>query len=166
MWAKFSGLFIALSIVILLLLLSNRATSARFEPTPYVQPTSTFLPQPVALLPNRWINVVASADHANPFDSFNVNEVVVRVSNSNGVDDGADGRFLIPPCTAGQSISVWAPGYEIKSVPCDGEIPDPIELIHLDAIDNTTYLWSAAASDCNTCHGNQYMPNSDTCATY
>lgn len=164
--ANLSTLVIVVLIIVLILLWSNRTASARFEPTPYIQPTSTFLPQPIARMENRWINVVASADHANPFDSFDVNEVVIRVSNSSGVDDGADGRLLIPPCTAGQSISIWAPGYEIESVPCEGPIPDPVVLTHLKALDNTGYLWSAAASDCNTCHGNQYVPSSDAGATY
>jgi hypothetical protein len=112
------------------------------------------------------VDVVVSAKNANPFDAFDVNDVVIRVSNSPHTDDGADGRFLVPPCTNGQSIFAWAPGYEIESVPCDGNVPYKIELTHLDAIDNSYYLWSAAENDCNTCHGNQYIPNPVTGASF
>jgi hypothetical protein len=161
--------FIALVVFLLLVygvfLLVN-ASLPNPVPTAFVQPTSTFVPAPhLGIRGEQWTDVVVTAKNANPFDIFDVNEVVVRVSNTAQPEDGADSRFLVP-CTAGRSIFAWAPGYEIKKVPCDGTVPHGIELTHLDAIDNSYYLWSSAVSNCNTCHGDQFVSNPETGASY
>jgi hypothetical protein len=152
---RLSGLFIALAIIVLILLWSNRTSAARFDPTPFILPTSTIDTQTIALMQNQWVDVIVRADESNPFDPFDVNEVVVRMSNSPWTDDGADGRFLLPLCPAGETIYAWAPGYRIESVRCDGQTTKfQIQLTHLKAVDNSNYLWSSAINDCNTCHSN------------
>jgi hypothetical protein len=118
------------------------------------------------VIAEQWVDVVVTAKEANPFDVFNVNEVVIRVSNTSFTDDGADGRLLVPACTSGQSILAWAPGYEVESVPCDGNTPYRIELTHLSAVDNSYYIWSSAVNNCNNCHGNQFVANPQTGATF
>jgi hypothetical protein len=137
---------------------ANKAWSSS-PPPAFIQPTSTFVPHP-ELVADRWVDVVVSAEDDNPFDSFDVNEVVVRVGDTYYTDDGADGRFSVP-CEENQWIYAWAPGYEIKSAQCVGHNPYEIQLKHLDAdtLDNSYYIWSAAVNDCNTCHGGQFMPN-------
>jgi hypothetical protein len=134
--------------------------AAPFTPTPFVQPTSTYpVPGPMGI---PGLDVVVSAEKANPFDIFDVKDVVIRLSNSAQVDSGSDGQFRVFPCNAEQSIYAWAPGYEIKSVLCDGKFPYHIPLPHLEAVDNPYYIWLPASADCNTCHGGQYVPNPPT----
>ena len=129
-------------------------------PTPITisTPTSTLpIPTPTGTTPTvPLVDVVVKAENANSFDSFDVSEVVIRVSDSSEVDDGADGQLRVH-CALNQSIWAWAPGYEIKSSEkCDGQQTSyEIILNHLDAVDNSNYLWLPASYDCNTCHGNQ-----------
>jgi len=145
---------------------ANEALSSSVTPVAFVQPTSTFPVVNPGLIEGRSVDVIVTAKDANRFDPFDVNEVVVRVSGRSWTDDGADGRFVMPPCASGQFIYAWAPGYEIGSVPCDGKDLYNIELTHLEAIDNSYYFWSAAADNCNRCHGNQYVPNPETGASF
>ena len=159
---KLISLAIFTFIILVLLWFANESLAESVAPIAFIQPTSTFVAHP-ELMAGQSVDVVVAAGNANPFDVFDVNEVVIRVSNSPETDDGADSRFLVPPCTDGQSIFAWAPGYEIKSVPCQTK---KIELIHLDAIDNSYYIWSTAEHDCNICHGNQFIPNSVTGASF
>ena len=106
------------------------------------------------------VDVVVKAENANAFDSFDVREVVIRVSDSSEVDSGADGQLRVH-CALDQSIWAWAPGYEIKSSEkCDGQKTSyEITLTHLEAIDNSYYWWLPASLDCNNCHGDQLQPN-------
>lgn len=120
----------------------------------------------VGIPASQWVDVVVTANNANPFDTFDVREVVIRVGDSQFVDSGIDGQLRVPFCNSDQSIWAWAPGYAINSVPCNGQVPYRIELTHLDAIDSSYYIWSAAANNCNTCHGNQFLPNPETGASY
>ena len=161
--------FISLVVFLLLVygvfLLVNASLPTPVPPS-FVQPTSTFVSGPhLGIIGEQWSDVVVTAKNANPFDVFDINEVVVRVSNIAQPDDGADSRFLVP-CADGRSIFAWAPGYEIKKVPCDGTVPYGIELTHLDAIDNSYYIWSSAVNNCNTCHGDQFISNLETGASY
>jgi len=124
------------------------------------EPTS-ISPTPVGETPpGPLVDVVVKAENANPFDSFDFKDVVIRVSDSSQVDSGADGQLRVY-CALDQSIWAWAPGYEIKSSEkCDGQKTSyEITLTHLDAIDNSYYLWLPAALDCNNCHGDQFLPN-------
>jgi hypothetical protein len=153
---KLSILLGVIVLIYIILWFANRAWSSS-APIAFVQPTSTFVPNPEIMI-DQWVDVVVRAAESNPFDSFNVDEVVVRVGDSYYTDDGADGRFAVP-CKENQFIYAWAPGYEIGSVQCVGHNPYEILLKHLKAVDNPLYIWSAAAHDCNTCHGGQYIPN-------
>ena len=141
-------------------------------------PTSTVLPQStstplttnlppvtgVAVIPE--VEILVTPVNNNPFDSFDIKTAFIRVSDPptpgaslTKVDSGADGHLKLP-CGSGQSILTWAPGYEIKSVQCDGHTTTyGISLTHLAAIDNTSYPWLSAISDCNNCHSNRRNPN-------
>jgi hypothetical protein len=157
---------IILGFILWLIMLRANALAPSVVPQAFVQPTSTFVSAPnQGIIGEQWADVVVSAKNANPFDVFDINEVVLRVSNAAQPDDGADSRFLVP-CAGGRSIFAWAPGYEIKKVPCDGAVPYRIELTHLDAIDNSYYIWSSAVNNCNTCHGDQFISNLETGASY
>lgn len=160
---RIAALFIWAFIIWLIIRRASEVAPS-FAPTAFVQPTSTFVPSPESMA-NQRVDVVVSAQEANPFDPFDVNDVVMRVSNSSHTDDGADSRFLVP-CSMGQSIYAWAPGYEIKARSCDGIFPYDIVLPHLEAIDNPYYIWLPASADCNICHGGQYVPNPETGASY
>ena len=111
------------------------------------------------------VDVIVKAENANQFDSFDISEVVIRVSDSSEVDDGADGQLRVH-CASDQSIWAWAPGYDIKSVKCDRQ--STLTRLHLIIWMRSIipiYLWLPAIQDCNTCHGNQLQPN-DQGATY
>lgn len=116
--------------------------------------------------PGPLVDVVVKAENANGFDSFDIKDVVIRTSDSSEVDSGADGQLRVK-CGLGQSIWAWASGYEIKSSEkCDGlKTSYKITLTHLDAVDNSYYLWLPASLDCNNCHGDQFLPD-DRGATY
>jgi hypothetical protein len=103
------------------------------------------------------VEVFVTPINVNKYDNFDIRDAIVRVSNSSQADSGADGRLTVP-CASGESMRVWAPGYAIAtSEPCDGQkISFPVTLTHLEAIDNTNYLWSSAVSDCNNCHGSRF----------
>jgi hypothetical protein len=60
------------------------------------------------------VDVVVTAENANPFDTFDIREVVVRVSNSSQTDNGMDGQLRVA-CPAGETIRAWAPGYAIAT---------------------------------------------------
>lgn len=155
---KLMALGFAVVIITIILWFANRAWSSS-APIVFIQPTSTFpVPDPGLMPPGQRVDVVVKADETNPFDPFDVNEVVVRVGDTDYTDDGADGRFSVP-CEEGQWIYAWAPGYAIEAVRCEGHNPYEIQLKHLDAVDNSFYLWLDAANACNQCHGGQFIAN-------
>lgn len=77
------------------------------------------------------------------------------------------GGLSFQACENGQSISVWAPGYYIQTLTCNGSIPGYYELSmdRLDAADNPNYQWISAtdpALGCAPCHSdgaelNEYL---------
>jgi hypothetical protein len=103
-----------------------------------------------------------------------VPQITIKITNLNprtktaiarllGTDQAAvldQGKLMLPQCTAGQVISVWAVGYSIKSFPCEGPPREEylIELEQLDPMDNLHYAWVAADTrlnstfNCGGCH--------------
>ena len=154
-------------LLVLLIGLSSRGSNVSTPGSVSIsQPIGTPLFPDPGIPASQWIDIIVTASNANPFDTFDIREVVIRVSDSSFVDSGADGQLRVPFCKSDQFILAWAPGYEVRSVKCNGEVPYKVELIHLDAIDNSYYLWTPAAHDCNTCHGNQFLPNPETGASF
>jgi hypothetical protein len=129
------------------------------EPTGIpVTPTAETLVSPT---PAPLVDVIVKAENANAFDSFDIRDVVIRVSDSSEVDSGADGQLRVH-CALEQSIWAWAPGYGISSVKCDGQKTSyELTLTHLAAVDNSNYLWLPAVQECNNCHGNQLQNVAD-----
>ena len=82
-----------------------------------------------------------------------VDNVVIRVSNTQIVD-GVDGRELrINGCPAGQLLVASAPGYETGSVPCNQDTTAYyIELNRLSVTDDPNYSWLSAENECGRCH--------------
>ena len=139
------------------ILLSSRGSNPPI-PVPTNIPLSTTTPlvtsAGTAMIPE--VEVLVTPINDNKFDSFDIKEAVVRVSDSSEADSGVDGHLRVH-CASGQSILTWAPGYEIKSEKCDGQNTTyPITLTHLDASDSPNSIWSSAVSDCNNCHGNRF----------
>jgi hypothetical protein len=126
--------------------------------TPIVSTPQTSIPGPINQITAtpQPLPVLVVDQTGNPFHP--IEDVVIRVSNSQQADSGEDGQLLIEPCTDGQQIFAWAPGYEINSIPCH-QHPYRIQLTPVKALDNPYYIWASAAADCNRCHGNQFIPN-------
>ena len=168
-----TGTFFKLLIFLgpLLVLLIGLSSRGLDTPTPgsdtSSHPTSTPPGSNVGVTAGPLVDVVVTAENANPFDIFDIRDVVVRVSNSSQTDTGLDGQLRVR-CPAGETIRAWAPGYAIAtSEVCDGQkISYSVTLTHLGAIDDYYYLWSTAINDCNTCHGNQFIPNPETGASF
>ncbi|HET9905251.1 MAG TPA: hypothetical protein VFQ23_01380, partial [Anaerolineales bacterium] len=59
-------------------------------------------------------------------------------------------KFTLPFCSPGNYISMWSPGYYIKTVPCTNEQTYMLQLKKLEQ-DNINYLW-ASAQTCAGCH--------------
>ena len=117
--------------------LNSERPAALAPPAVFAYATNTSVPtlppgQQAVLLLND-LNVIVSDQTGKPFEPFQ--DVVIRVSDSQQADGGQDGRLLVEPCSQGQWIRAWAPGYEVAAVPCDGRKngPYPITLRPLDA---------------------------------
>ncbi len=155
------GFWEFLIIMLLLFFFLSLASGATRNPPPN-QPQQAASPPctPIAGTPAPTVEVFVTPVNDNKFDSFDIRDAVVRVSNSCLADSGADGHLSVP-CPFDESLRVWAPGYAIATAgPCDGHTASyPIKLAHLDAIDNTNYIWSSAATDCINCHSNRFYPN-------
>ena len=68
-------------------------------------------------------------------------------------------------------LSLCKSGHRVTQLPPLGPVTGippltPLRLTHLDANDNTNYMWSYAAIECNACHGNQLLSNPQTGASY
>lgn len=118
----------------------------------------------------------ASAAGSNSSDSPETGPVAVKIINVNPAVKTALGRVLetresdtldqnkltFSACLNGQHISVWAPGYYIYNIPCNGSSPVEyqIQLESLNPTDNPNYLWMDAdlrsnpALNCAGCHSN------------
>jgi cytochrome c553 len=112
--------------------------------------------------PDYTASVEIDADGANEFDPFDPKKAVIRVSNSSQADDGKDGQLSVKSCKPGEFLLVWAPGYFVEAVACDGrKEPYRVTLKHLEAVDNAGYAWLSAVTECNRCHGNQLVSSSE-----
>ena len=172
---KLSGLWRAVFFSILLVLcVALMPGVSRIAAPPTVQPAATvtaFDSTPIALTPtvsiptlpaNFPVQVVnVGGDYIGP-----LSDVVVRVSDSQHVDSGADGQLQIPSCNPNQFLFAWAPGYEINAITCNQMTVPQISLNPLQAIDNLNYAWLSAENDCGNCHGSPYITNAITFASY
>ncbi len=142
-------------------------TASNFIPAPTMIPVTATLQSPVPT-----VTAITFPQEVMVVDIYGkkiepLADVVVRVGNSPPLVMDENNKFQVQACNTGQFIWVWAPGYEIGSKRCDDLVPPfSIPLNHLDAVDNTNYVWSSAINDCNLCHGNQANPDSLTGATF
>jgi hypothetical protein len=167
-----SGFWEFLAIMGLLFLVLSLAAGAPKNPVPVlgVQSTSTSPSSMIAPVPINDASVLVIPTNNNQYDKFDIKEVVTRISDPSSANQdlpkeatGTDSQFKVS-CPSGKTILVWASGYEVKSGPCkNGEI---IYLPHLDAIDNTNYMWLWDSIQCNQCHGDQFLPDLQTGASY
>lgn len=134
--------------------------------TPDPVPTAIVLPTSVPPTPAVEVDfsyeatVEIKAEGENEFDPFDPRKAVIRVSNSSEADDGQDGQLSVKSCKPGQFLLVWAPGYFVEAVACDGrKEPYRVTLKHMEAVDNPGYAWLSAVTECNRCHGNQLVSN-------
>ena len=137
-----------------------------FTPSPFVPIPSG---NPVTIVPPLPGAVDISVNVLNVQGVFiaPLENVVVRVSDSDNVDAGKDGQLKVDSCNSGQFIYAWASGYETNFLPCDGQSSHyNISLNQLQAVDNTNYVWSSAWSDCMNCHGRASITNPITTASY
>jgi hypothetical protein len=67
-------------------------------------------------------------------------------------DNDDHDKLAIHDCTPNQSISVWVPGYYIKSFPCEAyKLEYQVPLRHIVANNTSGYAW-IGAQNCNSCH--------------
>ncbi|MDQ2692719.1 MAG: hypothetical protein M3Y68_11840, partial [Chloroflexota bacterium] len=127
--------------------------------TPTISTPTVANPTWPADFPVQVVNV--GGDYIGP-----LSDVVVRVSDSQHVDSGADGKLQIPSCSPSQFLFAWAPGYEINEITCNQMTVPRISLNPLQAVDNMDYSWLSAENDCGNCHGSQFIANAITFASY
>jgi hypothetical protein len=163
-------MIIGTSLVFYILLSSRGSNTSGSFPAPTISLLATGTPSAPIVGAAQDAAILVIPTNNNQYDTFDIKNVVIRVGDPLGanqdlpkVDLGTGGPFRVP-CTSGQKILVWAPGYEIKSGLCNNQ--EIIYLPHLDAIDNTNYIWAFASIECNACHGNQLLTNSQTGASY
>ena len=141
-------------------------TAINTVPTSTVIPALTGISSPFpAAVEVPWFQPVVVVVSAKDGKQLDLEKVVVRVGDSPPLELN-DGQFQGQDCSRDLSIRAWAPGYEIASELCDGNSPDKIELTPLRAVDNSYYVWSSALNNCNNCHGNQFVANPQTGATF
>jgi hypothetical protein len=87
---------------------------------------------------------------------------IARVVESAETDTLDQDKLSFSICLQGQRISVWAPGYIVATLTCNGSSPIEysISLEPVNAADNPTYLWvgadvhSGSLQHCSSCHTN------------
>jgi nitrate/TMAO reductase-like tetraheme cytochrome c subunit len=92
---------------------------------------------------------------------------VARVVETNETDSLDQGELRLRACANGHTISVWAPGYYIKTFPCNGSIPGyyEISMERIDPTDNRNYPWVSADTrlnsvlGCARCHSDSSVFN-------
>lgn len=80
----------------------------------------------------------------------NIETAVLRVNGTNQADSLDQNVLGVSSCAINQSISVWAPGYYVKTIPCDGSTTYNVQLDELEK-DNVHYSWETA-QNCADCH--------------
>jgi hypothetical protein len=100
--------------------------------------------------------VIINIDNTDP----KIERAIVRILGTEQTDDFDHNILSLPPCSTGQYISVWAPGYYILTFPC---VASPtmrydVQLEPLNPTDNTNYQWIGAGRisdsppNCARCH--------------
>ena len=89
-----------------------------------------------------------------------IKTAIARVLETRETDTLDQNKLAFSACLNGQQISVWAPGYYIYNIPCNGSSPVEyqIQLESLNAADNPNYVWidadlrSNPTLNCAGCH--------------
>ena len=89
-----------------------------------------------------------------------VKTAIARVLETRETDTLDQNKLAFSACLNGQHISVWASGYYIYTILCNGNSPTeyPIALEAINATDNSNYPWIGADSrfnpvlNCEKCH--------------
>ena len=88
----------------------------------------------------------------------NIETAIARVSGTNQAARLDEDVLALKSCSKDQYISVWAPGYLIKKIPCNGsaQFEYPATLDPLPAVDNPNYAWNSVMN-CYSCHSGQSL---------
>jgi len=105
--------------------------------------------------------VTVKIKNANPV----VKTALARVLETRESDTLDQNKLAFSACLNGQRIAVWAPGYYIYNISCNGSSPVEyqIQLEPLNATDNPNYLWidadlrSNSMLNCAGCHANSSL---------
>jgi hypothetical protein len=92
----------------------------------------------------------------------NIQGAIARVLGTKQVANLKEDTLSLKSCSDSQYISVWAPGYYVKTFACDRSFKNTysVTLTRLPTVDNPNYAWINAGVDANptrncvTCHGN------------
>jgi hypothetical protein len=116
--------------------------------------------------------VIAAPDPGQIIVKFKNADPKVKVAIGRVIPGGEtasldQGKLAFQKCGAGHTISVWAPGYAIQSLTCDGKLRGEYEisLEKLDSTDNANYPWAAADTrldsirGCAGCHSDASQLN-------
>jgi hypothetical protein len=91
-----------------------------------------------------------------------IKTALARILETRESDTLDQNKLAFSACLNGQHISVWAPGYYIGNIACNGSFPAEyqIQLDPLNAADNANYAWidadlrSNPTFNCAGCHSN------------
>ena len=97
----------------------------------------------------------------------NIKTAIARVVETNETTSLYQGKLSLLECGNGHTVSVWVPGYYIKSFQCNGSHPGEYEITleRINPEDNPNYLWVAADKgfnpvlNCEGCHTNISLLN-------
>lgn len=79
-----------------------------------------------------------------------ITTALARVLGTPNIASVQNNKLMLPDCSAGNFVSVWAPGYYIKTFPCNGGAAYSVQLDELEK-DNVNYSWESA-QNCAGCH--------------
>lgn len=95
-----------------------------------------------------------------------VKRAVGRVIQTGETATLKQGRLSFQACENDQNVSVWAPGYYIKTLICNGSIDGyyEISMDRIDPADNPSYPWVSAdprfnSIGCAKCHSDASLLN-------
>jgi hypothetical protein len=95
-----------------------------------------------------------------------ITAAIVRVVGTDQRDDLDQGKLSLSSCSQDQNISVWAPGYYIQTLQCDGTLRSyDATLQQVDGTDNPDYGWTGAGiasnsqNSCRSCHQGSLSPS-------
>jgi hypothetical protein len=94
-----------------------------------------------------------------------VKTAIARVAGTNKASSLYEGTLFLQECAPGDTFYVWAPGYYIKSVPCNGGFEYEVSMDPLPPEDNPNYFWVGADTrfdsifGCAKCHSDKLELN-------